>query len=34
MDRSRAIIVKTFRVEPDQIDVTGSTRISVMNLSG
>ena len=30
MDRFGAIIVKTLGVEPDQIDVTGSTGISAM----
>ena len=30
MDRFRAIIVKTFRIESDEIDVTGSTGISAM----
>ena len=34
MDRFRAIIVKAFRVESDEIDVTGSTRISAVNQCG
>ena len=34
MARFRATIVTTFRVESDEIDVRGSTRISAVNQCG